>query len=367
MPKEEPEKKYTRQEQEPATEEITEIAPGVLRSQLPVELPGLGHVNCYLLEDENGLAIVDPGLPGPKPFEHLVARLKLAGYGIKNVHTVIVTHSHFDHFGGAQRVREESGADIVTHENFRVLWGGLELKENLGGAEEAGEDAERDPTEDIPFWPEEGSKTPWGTDRQLPIAKEDFERWKKMESKDRQHWFKTPEPTKRLVDSQVVKLARREWVGVHTPGHTADHLCLYDPEHGLMLSGDHVLPTITPHIAGMAESLDPLADFFSSLRRMEEFKDVKIALPAHGHPFDNLVGRSNDIIEHHEQRLDVIRESAVELGAGSVPQYMEKLFKPRSWGTMAESETYSHLKHLEQLGEVVAGQKEGLVTFRLKE
>ncbi len=362
------EKKYRRQEQEPATEAITEIAPCVLRSELPVELPGLGHVNCYLLEDENGLAIVDPGLPGPRSFEYLVKRLELADYKVSDVHTVIVTHSHFDHFGGAERMREESGAEIVTHENFRVLWQGEEATENLGGAEDAGGDSanEDDETANIPFWPKPGSKTPWGTDRQLPGSKEDLERWKAM-GKQEQQWFRTPKPTAHVTDKQIVKLARREWMAIHTPGHTADHLCLYDPEYGLMLSGDHVLPTITPHIAGMSESPDPMADFFSSLERMSDFSDVKIVLPAHGHPFENLVERSNDIIEHHEQRLDTIKSSAAELTEGTVVDYMERLFKPRSWGTMAESETYAHLKHLEQKGEIIEGEKEGLKTFRLKD
>ena len=49
------------------------MAPGILRSQLPISLPGLGHVNCYFLEDERGVAIVDPGLPGPQSWRALVA------------------------------------------------------------------------------------------------------------------------------------------------------------------------------------------------------------------------------------------------------------------------------------------------------
>jgi hypothetical protein len=53
-----------KQEQEPAGEAVTEVAPGVLRAQLPIDMPGLGHVNCYVLEDERGAAIVDPGLAG---------------------------------------------------------------------------------------------------------------------------------------------------------------------------------------------------------------------------------------------------------------------------------------------------------------
>ena len=85
-------------------------------------------------------------------------------------------------------------------------------------------------------------------------------------------------------------LARREWVAMHTPGHTADHLCLFDPAEGVLLSGDHVLPTITPHISGIGTSEDPLAEFFASLDRMTELEGVTIVLPAHGHPFADLAG-----------------------------------------------------------------------------
>ena len=61
-----PAPKYRKQEQEPARPEVTEVAPGILRMQLPIHLPGLGHVNCYALEDDRGFAVVDPGMPGPR-------------------------------------------------------------------------------------------------------------------------------------------------------------------------------------------------------------------------------------------------------------------------------------------------------------
>ena len=104
-----------KQEQEPASDEIIELAPGVLRSQLPISMPGLGHVNCYLLEDERGVAVVDPGLPSKDSYVVLEARLKAAGFPLRAVHTVVVTHSHPDHFGGAGWLRDQTGADIVTH------------------------------------------------------------------------------------------------------------------------------------------------------------------------------------------------------------------------------------------------------------
>ena len=68
-----------KQEQEPASDDVTEVAPGVLRTQLPISLPGLGHVNCYVIEDERGIAVVDPGLPGEDAWVDLVDRLGRAG------------------------------------------------------------------------------------------------------------------------------------------------------------------------------------------------------------------------------------------------------------------------------------------------
>src|SRR5215510_2568581 len=93
-----------KQEQEPASEEVVEVAPGVLRMQLPIWMPGLGHVNMYGLVDDKGIAVVDPGLPGPQSWKAMKARLKTAGYMLKDVHTVVDTHSHPDHCGNAGRI-----------------------------------------------------------------------------------------------------------------------------------------------------------------------------------------------------------------------------------------------------------------------
>lgn len=370
-----------RQERDPPTEEITEIAPGVLRSQLPVKLPGLGHVNCYLLEDERGVAVVDPGLPGPESFKALQKRLHSAGYSLRNVHTAVVTHSHFDHFGGAGRLRELASAEVVAHKSFRPVWEAAEGKEpaelldaaRSGEAEESADAANASQETDDPDAPEESGywppwnpirTTPWGS-RRRPLPPDMAERWKAVEADD-PAWFRTPEISKNVEDAEVIRLARREWQCVHTPGHTEDHICLYDPEYGLMISGDHVLPTITPHIGGISSQPDPLANFFTSLRRMHAFGGVKVVLPAHGHPFSDLYTRSEEIIGHHEQRLQTIRAAAEELREGTVVDYMKRLFSERVWGDLAESETYAHLEHLRLRGEVAAGSQDGLRTYSLR-
>ncbi len=355
------EKQYTRQEQEPATDEITELAPGVLRTQLPVELPGLGHVNCYFLEDERGVAVVDPGLPGPASWNALLDRLKRAGFELRHVHTAIVTHSHFDHFGGAPQLRAEVDTEIVTHDSFRDTFEERELFEDHdSGLLENNDDDNIDRVRELMRRPK-----PWGG-RWSPPNDDDLRAFMKMGRRTKR--FRVPDPTVTVVDSQVITLARREWIAVHTPGHTADHLCLYDPVEKLFISGDHVLPTITPHIAGHSPGgviVDPLARFFESLRHMHDF-DVELVLPAHGHPFKDLAGRADHILEHHHERLDIIRDAADDLPEGTVADYMRRLFRERSWGDMAESETFAHLEHLRIAGEATSFDRDGMTRYRLQ-
>ena len=349
-----------RQEQEEATTEVTEVAPGVLRTQLPINMPGLGHVNCYVLEDERGIAVLDPGLPGPESWDHLVDRLGRAGFAVDDVHTVVVTHSHPDHFGGAMRLRYESGADIVTHETFRTMFDRTDL---TADEDSAALDVNSPDDRAASMERHLAEPTPWGGRRSGP-PKEFLDRILAAgESMD--STFATPKPTRPLVDGQTIKLARREWVAMHTPGHTYDHLCLYDPEFGVVLTGDHVLPTITPHISGLAPEPDPLALFFASLTRMADMTDITVALPAHGHPFEDLGGRAEAIIDHHEERLTIIRDALPGLPNGTVDAFMRVLFKERSWGEMAESETYAHLEHLRERGELARHFEGGMAHYTL--
>jgi glyoxylase-like metal-dependent hydrolase (beta-lactamase superfamily II) len=245
------------------------------------------------------------------------------------------------------RLHHEAGADVVTHESFRTLFDLAEADDH--------EDSERldvnspeDRVAAMERWM--ATPSPWGGRRSGP-SPEFLERIRSSGSSPGS-FFATPRPTRPLVDGQTIKLARREWIAMHTPGHTYDHLCLYDPEFGVVLTGDHVLPSITPHISGLTPNSDPLALFFDSLRRMADIADVSVALPAHGHPFTDLGGRAEHIIEHHEERLDIIRHASHDLPDGTVEDFMRVLFKERSWGEMAESETYAHLEHLRELGEM---------------
>ncbi|MEM7272495.1 MAG: MBL fold metallo-hydrolase [Actinomycetota bacterium] len=362
-----------RQEQRPARDDVEEVAAGVLRIQLPIDLPGLGHVNCYVLEDRNGLALVDPGLPGRATRRSLAARLRSAGLSIDRVHTVVVTHSHPDHFGQAGWFRK-AGAEIITHRSFRTfLDPEAEADDQALETTPAGPDhttdletggAERPPGRDRslgPFSPE----TPWGgRPYELPLSRRIRYRAMRLAAG---RIFSVPRPTRRVADADVLVLGEREWVAVHTPGHTEDHLCLWDPNGGIMISGDHVLPTITPHISGLTDDPDPLAKFFDSLDRMSTFDGVTTVLPAHGLEFGDLCGRADAISRHHHDRLDALREAGEKLGQGTVEEYMKELFKPRSWGPMAESETYAHLQYLRLRNEAETNSDGALLRYAIKD
>ena len=334
-----------RQEQEDASPDVTEVAPGLYRFQLPISMPGLGHVNCYALEDSDGFTVVDPGLPSADSWEALGDRLAQVGARYGHVHTAVVTHSHPDHFGGVHRLRDDHGTRVLTHADFRSVWVDADLTEDLSADElDLADDEHIERLRSTMSRP-----TPWGATRTPPSAAE-LRKWSEMDVTGGSRSWMVPEPSVTVDDGEEISLGRRTWLAVHTPGHTHDHLCLYDPAGGLFLSGDHVLPTITPHIGGVSELEDPLAMFMDSLDRMEEFAAVSLVLPAHGHPFTDLAGRADDIRRHHGERLDVIREAGSELGRATVDAFMQRLFKERSWGYMAASETYAHLEHLRLTG-----------------
>jgi glyoxylase-like metal-dependent hydrolase (beta-lactamase superfamily II) len=344
-----------KQEQEPASDEITEVAPGILRLQLPIALPGLGHVNTYAIEDANGFSLVDPGLPGEESWKALLVRMEAAGIPMRRVHHVIVTHSHPDHFGGAGMLAEESGADVVASTYFRTWYD--------DALEEAGEtelDWKRIDETDEDFIARFEHPTPWGGDAGKI---KDVERAAFLaRRREIRAWFKPPRPSVHLDDAEHLALARWDWIGAHTPGHTNDHLCLFDPAAGILLSGDHVLPTITPHISGLVEG-DPLKAYLESLDKVAAFEGVNLVLPAHGRPFTDLVGRVEAIKAHHAERLGMLRQASWDRGWATVTDLMRASFRERSWGHMAESETFAHLEHLRLKGQADRREEGGYLLY----
>ena len=346
-----------KEEQEPARADVDEVAPGILRMQLPINFTGLGHVNRYGLVDRLGIAVVDPGLPDETSWEAIPDRLALAGFRVEQVHTIVVTHSHPDHFGGVGRLAELTSARVVTHAQFRVPW-------------------LPDPTPDVVVLADatDGDDTMPGLDeewlhRQAPWAAAAIQLTPEQRAAGsaflRGGSFPPPTPTHRLGDGDVIELGRRTWVALHTPGHTADHLCLHDPAAGILLTGDHVLPSITPHIAGIGAGPDALSDYVGALDRVAQLREIELALPAHGSPFSDVAGRVAAIKVHHDERLDHLRAIGATIGLAPVAEFSRHLFRADHQGLMADSETYAHLEHLRLAGEAVSVSDEGAIHYRV--
>ncbi|SEP48579.1 MBL fold metallo-hydrolase [Amycolatopsis saalfeldensis] len=160
-------------------------------------------------------------------------------------------------------------------------------------------------------------------------------------------------PDVELEDGEPVPGTGGALVAVHTPGHTAGHLCFHERERNLVLTGDHVLPKVTPSVARRPGSdPDPLRDFLSSLTRLGGVADSAVVLPGHEWPFDRLSRRLDVLREHHRERLEEI-EHAVERGCDTVWKVAEAVswarefsaFTPRSLRS-ALAETSAHLVRL---------------------
>lgn len=89
-----------------------------------------------------------------------------------------------------------------------------------------------------------------------------------------------------------------------TPGHTQGHVVFLDEQRGLLFSGDHVLPHITPSIGFELTEPGgrPLADYLDSLRLMTRYADARL-LPAHGPVTDSAHTRVAELLTHHDNRL----------------------------------------------------------------
>lgn len=338
---------YRKSEQAPAEETVTDLGQGILRMQLPIAMPGLRHVNMYGLVDDRGLAIIDVGVPGPMTWKAVQRRLKDAGFKVSDVHTVIVTHSHPDHFGCAGRLVHEANAQLVTHNNFRMFWNEKQPPTcNHGDTDMAHDDSL---PEGNPFM----EPNPWDghtRDRMGPPRSRRV-MYRLMRSRLVFGNYAVPEPARRVRTGDVLRLAGRDMFAVHTPGHTLDHLCIHDPEGEVVFTGDHVLPHITPYISGVAGGTNPLKDYFASLERTAALPDVQRALPAHGVVIDEPQARCHEIIDHHHDRFDRLKKGSADLGkAASVRELSQFLFHPDKIGPMADGECYAHLEYLRIAG-----------------
>lgn len=302
---------------------------------IPLPLPNnpLRYVLVYALETRGGVALVDTGWSTEDSWAALTDGLARAGFGVADVRAALVTHIHPDHYGLAGRVREASGAWIALHPADAALLParyGLDVSGLIAQMRAFLSDCGV-PAEVL----RELSEASMGVREFVALAAPDV----------------------LLEDGQRIDLDSWDLRAVHTPGHSPGHLCFHDAERRLLLSGDHVLPRISPNISMHAQQpLNPLADFLDALRHVREL-DVDEVMPAHEWRFRGLRARVDELAAHHESRL-----AEVERVLGSSPgatcwEVTQRLTWSRKWSEIrgymrraAVGETLAHLMLLRYRG-----------------
>ncbi len=256
------------------------VAPGVRWVRMPLPF-ALDHINLWLLDDGDGVALVDTGvgLPETRALWETLFRTELDGRPLTRV---IVTHFHPDHMGNAGWFAERDGVDVwCTEPEWRA-------------AQTA--------------WRNNGSHA---VERRLAhyrrhgFADDAIERFR-----ERGHHYPRMVPTlapavQHLADGDTVVIGGRRWDVFTVQGHAPDHACLWNREDDVLISGDQVLPKITTNVSVWPErpASNPLREYLDSLERFEPMHGDTLVLPSHGLPFRGLHARLAGLRGHHDARL----------------------------------------------------------------
>lgn len=319
------------------TQPVGEVAEGVYQLKVPVPIP-LVFVSAYLISGGDGWTILDTGFDYPEGRAAWEAGAKEVGLDLsQDVSRILVSHFHPDHLGAARWLQELSGAPVYMLEeeieHARDVWGGEDgnsvlLIEHLsrhGMSRSLAEEAAS------------------GTRANL----------------------KLPEKMVALRPDEGIPLGKSAARVVHAPGHADHQYMLHDEARGILFAADHVLLKITPNIGRWPDVMPhPLSRYIESLDGMRVM-NVDIVLPGHGPIFHDLGGRIDELLRHHEERLEVMRR---EILAGPKTSFdvSRKVFRDDLTlyeQCFALAETLAHLDHLVLEGRAERSEN-GVVTYR---
>ena len=161
---------------------------------------------------------------------------------------------------------------------------------------------------------------------------------------------------------------------IETPGHTKGHICLYEPNKKLFISGDHILIDITPNISLWSNEENPLQEYLVSLDKVYNL-DVELVLPGHRGTSTNFRGRIQELKYHHQARANEVLSILGEgkQNACQVASQMTWDMDYESWHQFpisqkwfAAGEAVAHLKYLEEEGKIRREVQGQMVVFSLK-
>jgi glyoxylase-like metal-dependent hydrolase (beta-lactamase superfamily II) len=285
---------------------------------------------CYVLAGDDGrLVIVDPGWDSPEGREVLLRALQAEGLSLEDLDGVVITHAHADHIIMARWLVDETGA-----------WAGMHARES----EVVEKSREATPETLL------AREHDWLVRTGAP----DDVRDRFYRTADLRRYAPNTRATRDLADGDLLPLSGRRVEVLWTPGHTPGHLCLVDHDAGAVLTGDHVLPWISPNV-GLTSSASPdrdaIGEYDRSLERMTELGDLE-AFPAHQFRFRGLAGRARELLAHQDARQREVEGVLAATPGATVWDVAERLTWSRPWESLddnnlraALAETMAHLRH----------------------
>jgi glyoxylase-like metal-dependent hydrolase (beta-lactamase superfamily II) len=238
------------------------VLPGVFRLRLPLPWPGVPHGNAWAVVSGDGFVLFDTGIHAPGSLAHLERALAMCGLSLEDVRLLVCTHAHSDHYGQAATIIERSGCELWMHPNHAHMsrWAedtGAAILRRLEIARQSG----------VPEEPLRRYAAERATNHESGIAA-------------------IVEPDRPLLPGVVVDTDLGPWSVHETPGHAPSHVCLFQPEHRLLISGDHLLGRISLYF-DYGYSPDPVGEFVHSLDVVEALH-ARLCLPGHGRTFTDV-------------------------------------------------------------------------------
>jgi glyoxylase-like metal-dependent hydrolase (beta-lactamase superfamily II) len=327
----------------PPPGETIEVADGVRWLRMPLPF-ALDHINLWLVDDGDGWTIVDCGLNSDTT-KSLWPQV-LAHAGGRPVTRVFTTHFHPDHMGLAGWLCAEHGVEMWTTRTEWMMARSLFLD---------AEDANR--REMAEFYRANGVPEAW------------YENSIATGNTYRRALVEPPARFRRVADRQRVEIGGRSWEVRVGEGHAPEHAALHCAEIGTLISGDHILPRISPHIGLWASEpgANPLNDYVESIETFRDLPADTLVLPSHVTPFTGLHDRIQDIQDHHRDRLDKLRQAIADTpitAYEAIPHMFGRQFEDFHLG-LAMGECLAHLAFLEKAGAIVGERgDDGVRRFR---
>ncbi|MGH1370787.1 MAG: MBL fold metallo-hydrolase [Cellvibrionaceae bacterium] len=283
----------------PELGQMIRLADNVYWSRMPVPFPPK-HINVYFLEDSDGWYVVDTGMNLPEA-KQLWQQMFERYFEDKPIKGVIATHMHIDHCGLAHF--------ITNHWRVR-LW------MTQGEYFAARSHAQRSYS-----WQLEQHYARAGMEEGFyQKVTKGFEPMEKLREP-------LPMAFERLSAQTLLSINGREWKVIIGHGHSPEHASLYCDSLGVLISGDQVLPRISPNISvtGECPNDDPMSDYLDSLQPFLALPEKTLTLPAHGNPFHALHQRVHALLEDHDENLQAVMTACAE--PQSIKQIIPQVFR----------------------------------------